>query len=217
MNLFPAARRLMVDGQIRTADVTDGRILAAFGMVPRERFVPPAQVDLAYLDRDTPVGHGRWLLKPMVLARMIHALTIGAGERILDVGGGTGYSAAILAALGGPVVAVEEGADLAAMADRTLTDLGIGNATVRQGTLADGWPADGPYDVILINGAIERLPDAFATQLAPGGRLVCILRRNTAAKAMLYRADGGELSGRILFDATAPLLPGFVAPPAFVF
>ena len=217
MNLFPAARRLMVDGQIRTADVTDSRILAAFGQVPRERFVPADEADLAYLDRDTPVGHGRRLLKPMVLARMIHALAIDAGDRVLDVGAATGYSSAILARLDASVLALEENADLAQAAERTLAALDSANVTVRQGPLTAGWPAEGPYDAILLNGAVERLPDAFTTQLSEGGKLVCVMRRNTAAKVMLYRAGGGELSGRVLFDAAAPLLPGFVAPPEFVF
>lgn len=218
---FATARRLMVDGQIRTADVTDSRILAAFGDVPRERFVPPGQAELAYLDRDVPIGgsagQGRYLLSAMVLAKLIHALQIEPHDRVLEVGAGTGYGAAILARLGGTVIALEEDAALADEAERTLAALNVTGVTVRRGPLSAGAPADGPYDAALFNGAIEQLPEFFAGQLKEGGRVVCILRRGPAGKAMLYRAGGGELSGRALFDAAAPLLPGFVSPPAFVF
>lgn len=218
MTSFDLARRMMVDGQIRTSDVTDGRIIAAFGSVPRERFVPPAQAALAYLDRDLPAGaQGRAILKPMVLAKMIQAADIDDEGRVLDVGCASGYSTAILSHLAKEVVGLEEDAALAAQARKLLAGLGVANATVREGALAAGAAGDAPFDVILLNGAVEKHPAALGAQLKDGGRLVCLERKGGTCRAMLYFADRGELSGRSLFDASAPVLPGFVAPPAFVF
>jgi protein-L-isoaspartate(D-aspartate) O-methyltransferase len=209
------ARRMMVDGQVRTADVTDLRLIAAMLAVPRERFVPePA---LAYLDRDIRVGDGRALLKPMVLARLIQAAEVGEADHVLDVGCATGYSSAVLARLAGAVVALEEEAALADAAVGELRALGAANVAVRTGPLPAGWPANAPYDVIVINGAVEVVPEALARQLKPGGRLVGIHGRAPAGKAMIFRATAEGLGGRPIFDANAPLLRGFVAPPAFVF
>lgn len=223
MESFAVERRMMVDGQVRTSDVTDSRILAAFGAVPREKFVPPEQADLAYLDRDVPLApaapgqSGRCVLKPMVLAKMMHAAEIGEEDRVLDVGCGSGYSTAILARLAGQVVGLEEDSALAALAGRLLQELAVRNVVIRNETLALGAPADAPFDVIFVNGAVEYAPEPLLRQLKAGGRLVCIERRGPAGKAMLYRSAGKDVSGRSLFDASAPLLPGFVAPPAFVF
>ncbi|MCC7347295.1 MAG: protein-L-isoaspartate O-methyltransferase [Variibacter sp.] len=219
MTSFDLARRMMVDGQIRTSDVTDGRIIAAFAAVPRERFVPPAQAALAYLDRDVPAGgaQGRSILKPMVLAKMIQAADIDSEDRVLDVGCASGYSTAILSHLAKEVIGLEEDAALAAQARELLAGMGRANATVREGALAAGAAGDAPFDVILVNGAVETLPAALGAQLKDGGRLICLERKGGTCRAMLYFADRGDLSGRSLFDASAPVLPGFVAPPAFVF
>ena len=220
---FASARRMMVDGQIRTNDVTDLRILTAFGEVPRERFVPAGLADLAYLDSDLPLGArtpdrpARHLLHPMVLAKLIQALDLGPQDRVLDVGCATGYSTALLARLAGQVIALEEDAALTTAATEILRDLGCANALVRTGALTSGAPADGPYDAILIEGAVEVVPESLSAQLKPGGRLVCVLCRGPAGKAMLYRSLAGDASGRPLFDAAAPLLWGFTRPPAFVF
>lgn len=220
---FAAARRMMVDGQVRTNDVTDSRILAAMERLPREDFVPPSQAALAYLDRDLPVtdgaagGTARYLLKPMVLAKLIHAAAVGHTDRVLDVACATGYSTALLAHLASSVVGLEEEAGLAALAERNMRALGLNNVLIRTGPLVAGAAADGPFDVIVINGAVDRLPEALGAQLEDGGRLVCVLRQGPAGKAMLYLSDRGDLSGRAIFDATAPLLPGFVSPPAFAF
>lgn len=214
---------MMVDGQVRTQDVTDLRLLAALLVVPRERFVAPADVDLAYLDRDLAVGEGggvnRCLLKPAVLAKMVQAAEIGPTDRVLDVGCATGYSTAVLSHLAESVVGLEEDEALARRAEETLRDLGLANASVQRGPLVQGVPALGPYDVILVEGAIEVLPDALQGQLRDGGRLVCIERqgRGPVARAMLYRSSAGDVSGYSIFDAAAPLLPGFVRPPEFVF
>jgi len=220
---FAAARRIMVDSQVRTSDVTDARLIAAMLAVPRERFLPAAQADLAYLDFDVPVTvvqadrPARRLLKPMVLAKLVQAAEVAGGDHVLDVGGATGYASAVLARLAGSVVALEEDAGLAELARQNLRALGASQVQVASGPLADGAPAQAPYDVILVNGAFEVAPKALLRQLKPGGRLVGVLGRGPAGKAMLYCSIGGECGGRPIFDAAAPLLPGFAAPPAFVF
>jgi protein-L-isoaspartate(D-aspartate) O-methyltransferase len=211
------ARRLMVDGQIRTADVTDAALLDAMLTVPREQFLPPALAPLAYLDADIPIGKGRALLRPMVLAKLIQAARIRAGERVLDLGGATGYSAAILSRLGASVVALEEDADLAKAAKTALAATGAANSEVVVGPLAAGWPAGAPYDVIFLNGAAETIPDALGDQLAPDGRVTGVGGRPPASKGMIYRVTEGHLVGRPIFDAAATLLPGFRMPPSFVF
>ncbi len=216
---FSAARRMMVDGQVRTADVTDLRLLAAMGEVARERFVARNQQALAYLDRDVPAsdggGAGRCLLKPMVLAKLIQLAEIEATDRVLDVGCATGYSSAVLARLAGSVVALEEDRALVAAAAQSLA--AFSNVKVVNGLLMTGWPLAEPYDVILMQGAVEVVPEAILSQLNDGGRLVCVFGDGPQRKAMLYRRSGAETSGRPMFDAAAPLLPGFSRKPAFVF
>ncbi|HEX4041683.1 MAG TPA: protein-L-isoaspartate O-methyltransferase [Xanthobacteraceae bacterium] len=211
------ARRMMVDGQVRTADVTNLDLIAAMLAVPRELFVPAAQAGQAYLDSDIPLGGGRVLLKPMVLAKLIQGALIGPGNRVLDVACGTGYSSAVLSRIVGSVVALEAEPALAEAAKGALHSLGADNVTVAVGPLAAGWVAGGPYDVILLNGATEIAPEALGRQLKPNGRLACIFGRVPAAKAMIYRLVEGHLVGRPIFDAAAPVLPGFAAPAAFVF
>jgi protein-L-isoaspartate(D-aspartate) O-methyltransferase len=220
---FAAARRMMVDSQVRTSDVTDQRLVAAMLALPRERFLPAEQADLAYLDCDIPATTAqagkptRRLLKPMVLAKLIQAAGVADSDHVLDVGCAAGYSSAVLARLAHSVVALEQDAGLAELARDNLRALGLGQVQVVIGPLADGWQPQAPYDVILLNGASEIVPKALLRQLKPGGRLVGVLGRGPAGKAMLYCAIGGECGGRPVFDAAAPLLPGFAAPPAFVF
>lgn len=212
-----AARRMMVDGQIRTADVTDLDLIGAMLAVPRERFVPAALAEQAYRDGDIALGGGRALLKPMVLAKLIQAVQVGAGDHVLDVGCGSGYSSAVLARVAGSVVALEQDESLARQAREALAATGGGAATVATGPLTAGWSAAAPYDVILLNGATEIVPEALGRQLKPNGRLACIFGRGPTGKAMIYRETEGRLVGRSAFDAAASVLPGFVAPPAFVF
>src|SRR4029450_6447666 len=217
MTDFAAARRNMVEGQVRTADVTDLRIQSAMLEIPRERFVPSALADLAYLDLDLPVGKSgsRRLLKPMVFAKLIPAADISSADRVLDVGCATGYGAAVLARLAREVFALEEDEDLARMARSELSD----QQSVRlvTGPLNAGWPKDAAYDVIVLEGATEIAPQAFLDQLRDGGRLVGILGSGPGAKAMFYCRMGGELGGRHIFDASAAVLPGFAKSPVFAF
>jgi protein-L-isoaspartate(D-aspartate) O-methyltransferase len=213
---FAAARRTMVDGQLRTYDVTDQALLGAFLSVPRERFVAPAQAGIAYLDADIAVGRqGRRLLKPMVLAKLLQAAGIGPGDRVLDVGCATGYAAAVIAPLAGKVIALEEEPALVEEARRNLA--GMPSVSVVSGPLAAGAPAEGPYDVILLSGAAEIVPPTLLSLLKDGGRLVGIVGKAPASQAMLFRSVGGEVSGRPIFDATGSLLPGFAKPAEFVF
>jgi protein-L-isoaspartate(D-aspartate) O-methyltransferase len=216
MTDFATARRHMVDGQVRTADVTDLRIISAMMDIRREQFVPPASAGLAYLDLDLPVGDGaRRLLKPMVFAKLIHAADIASRDRVLDVGCATGYGAAVLARLAGHVTALEQDAGLAQAARTALATQP--NVSLVTGPLTAGWPQGGLYDVIVLEGATEVGPEAFLSQLKEGGRLVCVLGSAPGAKAMLYCRSGQEMGGRPIFDAAAALLPGFAEAPVFAF
>jgi protein-L-isoaspartate(D-aspartate) O-methyltransferase len=218
---FARARRTMVDTQIRVNDVTDARIVDALLAVPREAFVAEAQRELAYIDADIAVSQAangqpaRYLIELMVLAKMLNAADIGPEDVVLDVGVATGYSAAVAAHLAGRVVALEDDAALVEAARANLS--GIANVTVVQGPLAAGAPAEGPYDVILLEGAAEIVPDSLTGQLKDGGRLVAVVGTGRSAKCTVYTRIGGEISARPIFDAAIPPLPGFAAPRGFVF
>jgi len=220
MTDFAAARRMMVDGQVRTADVTDLRLLAAMLELPRERFFPDDKASLAYLDLDAPVSAPgqpvRRLLKPMVLAKLIQAAGIAATDHVLDVGCASGYSTALLTHLAGSVVGLEEDAALARQAADAMS-WASPNAKIVTGPLAQGCPGEGPYDVILLQGSAEVVPPALFDQLKNAGRLICVLGRGPQGKAMFYRRADGDISGRPVFDAAAAALPGFAKPPEFVF
>ncbi len=215
MTNYTTARRHMVDGQIRTTDVTDLRVISAMLEVPREEFMPPAEMALAYLDLDVPVGASRRLLKPMVLAKLLQAAEIKATDRVLDAGCATGYGAAVLAHLAGQVVALEQDAGLCKAASAALS--AMPNVSVVSGPLAEGWPQGAPYDVIVLEGATEVVPHGLCQQLKDGGRLVCVLGSGPGSKAMLYCRNGAEVGGRPIFDAAAGLLPGFAKTPVFAF
>jgi protein-L-isoaspartate(D-aspartate) O-methyltransferase len=224
MTDFRTARRAMVDGQVRTNDVTHLGLIAALLEVPREAFVPEGRAALAYLDRDVMIADAavgapaRYLVKPVVLARLIQAAAPGPQDRVLVVGAGSGYSAAVLSRLAGAVVALEQDASLVRWARSALSAHGGGSGvTVVEGPLVGGAPGSEPYDVILIDGAVETVPDSLGAQLSPGGRLVTVVDGGPVGKATLFQSLKGALSGRVLFDATAPMLPGFSKAPAFIF
>ena len=212
---FATARQKMVDGQIRPNQVTDQRLLAALAELPREDFVPEGLRALAYVDEDIPLGNGRALMEPMVFARLVQAADVAEGTRALVVAAGSGYGAAVLARIGARVVALEAPGP---MAER-LAALG-GGVTVAVGPPADGWAAAAPYDVILIEGAVEVIPPALTTQLAEGGRLVTVRasgRRGVLGRAVRLLAVAGTVTELPLFDAGTPTLPEFRRAPAFVF
>ncbi len=222
MSTFAAARRNMVDGQLRTFDVTDRAILAAFGDVPREGFVPAGREALAYGDQNLALpgdpADPRVMLAPMVLARMIQALALDRSSRVLDVAGGLGYSAAVMAALGADIVMLEPRRDLSDAASRALAAAGLGGQVrSRAGSPADGAAADGPFDAILINGAVEERPTALLDQLVDGGRLACITADGRTGRATLHIRSGTGFGFRMLFDASAPVLSAFRHAPAFAF
>jgi len=220
MTDFSQSRRKMVDNQLRTNDVTDHRILDAMELVPRERFVPASKRSVAYIDEDLPVGSsesGRMLMKPHIFGKLVQQAAIQEDDVVLVVGAGTGYSAAVVSRLAASVVALEENEDLAKTATEVLVDLGIENAVVVEGPLAAGYPSEGPYDVILVDGAVEVLPEALTAQLKPDGRLSVIEGRGGAGIAKLYQKSGSAVSSRFGFNASVSLLPGFAKADEFTF
>lgn len=216
---FASLRRTMVDGQLRTYDITDQKLLSAMLEVPRERFVPAAFSGIAYLDADIPFGpdRGRRMLKPMVLAKLIQAADVTSTDDILDVGCATGYSSAVLAKLAGSVVGLETDGNLTESARNILREVGATSVTVVAGPLPEGCPQHGPYDVIVLNGLVEAVSTQLLGQLKDGGRLVGLVGNGPASKAMLYRSVRGEISARPIFDASGASLPGFSKPAEFVF
>ncbi len=214
---YAQARRTMVERQVRPADVTDLRIQAAMLEVPREAYVPAERRAMAYLDQDVPVNSGRALLKPMVFAKLVQAAGISETDHVLDLGCASGYSTAVLSKLAGSVVALEQDAALARAAGETLAQAGARNVSVVSGPLTAGWPKNAPYDVIVLEGAGEIVPDSLLSQLKEDGRLVAVVGRAPLGKATIYRRAGGHATAQPLFDAAAPLLPGFVRPAEFVF
>jgi len=207
----------MVDGQVRTTDVTDPAILAAMLAIPREAFVDEGRRPLAYIDEDIEIAPGRYLMEPSPFAKLVQLAAIRPGETVLDVGAGTGYSSAVLSQLAGRVVALESDAALADRARAALAALAIDNVAVVTGPLRGGHAEAAPYDVILLEGAVEVLPDALFAALRDGGRLVAVEGRGNAGVARLYLKSGGTVTGRRAFNAAVKPLPGFERTPAFVF
>ena len=208
----------MVDNQIRTSAVTDHAVLRAFHAVPRELFVDAAEQPFAYTDRDVTMSATsphRAMMPPAQLARLVQALEMWPEERVMVVGAGTGYSAAILAMIAGSVVAVEEDSGLAAIAKSRLRDVGDISLVAR--SLCEGSPEGAPYDAILIDGAVETLPSVLIEQLKPTAKLATIVRDDRISRAMLYERVGARADDRPLFEAWAPLLPGFERVREFVF
>jgi len=221
MSGFVTARQKMVDGQVRPSDVTDIRILDAMLAVPREAFVPANQRALAYLDLDLDIsaaaGAKRFLIKPLVTGKMLQAAEIKEGDKVLVAGTAAGYTAAVVARLAGQVFATESDPAEVAKASAVLADLGLSNVTFRATAAAEGDPASAPYDVIVLDGATEIVPERLYGQLKEGGRLVGVFANTKPPRAMIVTHTHGDFGTRSLFDATAPVLPGLERLPAFVF
>lgn len=216
---FAVARSNMVESQLRTNKVTDDRLTAAMRDLPRELFVPEDRRGIAYVDEELALPRGRFLMEPMVQARMIQALALEGSERVLDIGAATGYSTALLARLAGQVVGVEPDDGHVAAANATLVKLGITNFRLRVRKLPDGCPEDGPFDAILVNGAVSAVPASLTAQLGEEGRMVVIIRgeRGIGQVTLVQRTGPATFSSRVVFDAATPILPGFEARPGFVF
>jgi protein-L-isoaspartate(D-aspartate) O-methyltransferase len=218
MTDFAAARLNMVDSQIRTNKVTDPRIVAAFEALPREAFVGEAKRGIAYIDEDLEVAPGRYLMEPMVLARLLQEASPQPHDMALDLGCATGYSTAVIAQLVQTVVGLECDRALMDAANRTLNALDVDNAVVVEGKLAAGYQKQAPYDVILFQGAVSEVPEAVKRQLADGGRLVAVVvDAGGIGRGTLIQRTGDSYSRRTLFDAATPVLPGFAREIGFVF
>jgi protein-L-isoaspartate(D-aspartate) O-methyltransferase len=218
MTGYETARTNMIDGQLRPNKVVDRRVLDAFATIRRELFVPESLRPVAYVDEDLPLGGGRYVMAPVVAARLLQAAVIRRGDAMLVIGAGTGCEAALGALLARFVVAVEADPGVARRARAALVEHGIAAATVVEGPLAQGHRPRGPYDVILFSGATGVVPPEITGQLADGGRMAAIVRaEGEVGHATLYTRSDGILSHRIMFDAATPLLPGLAAKPAFVF
>lgn len=215
---YSVVRRNMVESQVRPNRVTDPAIIEALTGVPRELFVPDPLRGIAYVDKDIDLGRGRYLMAPMVMARLLQVGEIRPGAIALDIGCASGYSTAVLARLCDSVMAVEEDTELVGAATTVLAELGVDNAAVIEGPLVQGYAKQAPYDLILFGGAIPRVPEAIAGQLAEGGRIVAVIDEGTGiGRGTVFTGHDGGLSGRQIFDAAIPLLPGFAGKPEFVF
>jgi protein-L-isoaspartate(D-aspartate) O-methyltransferase len=221
MSDFSTARQKMVDGQVRPSDVTDQRIIDAMIAVPRELFVPAGRQALAYLDLDLDVSEAgapkRCLIKPAVLAKMLQAAEIKETDSVLVVGCASGYTAAVVAKFAGRVTAIESDPALAITAAATLIKVGCQNGSVCHALPVEGYAANAPYDVIVLEGATEIIPEPLYRQLRDGGRLVGVFAMSRPQRAMIVTHSHDDFGNRALFDATAPVLPGLERVAEFVF
>jgi len=220
---YSVARENMIESQVRPNGITDRRLIDAMSAVPREQFVPADMKSIAYMDDDLTLvggegGARRYLLEPMAYARMVQAARIAPGDLVLDVGSGSGYSAAVLSHLAQMVVAVESDAGLAKTANENLLRLEVANVAVVEAPLKDGYAGEGPYNAIIINGRVEEVPANLLDQLADGGRLVAVVGATDVARARVFTRSGNQIAERDVFDASIPSLPEFDKPqPGFTF
>jgi len=218
MTEFGAARVHMIESQLRPGKVIDARVLSAFAGIRRELFLPEHLRAVAYVDEDLPLGKGRYLMEPMVAARLLQAAAIERTDAVLIIGAGTGCEAALAAALARSVVALEEEPELARCAREALVEHSIAAVSVVEGPLAQGYRPRAPYDVVLFCGAVAEVPSEIDSQLTEAGRLLAVVKSaNGVGRAILRTKTGGLMAQRVLFDAATPLLPGFLPKPAFVF
>jgi len=218
MTEFAAARAHMIESQLRPNKVIDRRVLGAFAEIRREAFVPAHLRVVAYIDEDLPLGGGRYLMEPMVAARLLQAAAIERTDTVLVIGAGWGCEAALAALLARSVIALEEDPELARRARAALVDHAIASVSVVEGPLPQGYRPRAPYDVIMFCGAVAEIPSEITSQLAEGGRLLAVIQTaSEIGRATLFTRTGGVVAGRVLFDAATAPLPGFSPKPAFVF
>lgn len=214
---FARARASMVESQIRTADVTDSAVIGAFRTLARERFVPAHLKSLAYGDLELEVAAGRFLMRPRDLAKLVQALAPAKGERALEIAGATGFGAALLAACAGETLTLDPDSQLSFAAGAACEAAGVANVRAVSTEAKSGWAQDAPYDLILVNGAVEIVPEAWLAQLKDGGRLGVIVRDGPAGAARVYTKSKDQAAYRTVFDAAPPVIPGLERPRSFVF
>lgn len=215
MSEYAERRTMMVDTQIRPSDVTKFPIIDAMLSVPREAFVPGHLKEAAYMGENLDLGGGRVMLDPRTLAKMLDALDLQSGDLVLDIGCGFGYSAAVIARMTEAVVAVEDAEDRVSEAQNTLSEQGADNVIMHEGPLSGGAPEHGPYDVILVQGAVEHVPDVLIDQLKEAGRMACIFVEGALGVVRIGYKYEGEMNWRFSFNAGAPVLDGFGKSEAF--
>jgi len=215
MSDYADRRTMMVDTQIRPSDVTKFTIIEAMLSVPREVFVPSAKREAAYADAAMPLGSGRFMVEPRTLAKMLDALDVTNTDLVLDLGAGYGYSSAVLARMAEAVVAVEPNEEFATEAQDALNEVSADNVIWHTGALVEGAEKLGPYDVILVQGGVEMVPDALVSQLKDGGRIGCLFMDGPLGSVKIGYKSAGSISWRFAFNATAPMLDGFANESSF--
>ena len=214
------ARFNMVECQLKPAGVRDYRLTLHVGRTPREAFIAGTANDLAYADLELECVAGeaaRKMLTPTAFARLAELANVQPEDVVLDIGGGTGYSAAVLARLATTVIALEDDEAMVASADEIWQELGVDNAVAVCGPLNEGQAKQGPFNVVFVNGCVDELPEALLEQLADGGRLVCMRRVDGTSKAHIYTRMGDSIASRAAFDMAAPRLTAFDPAPVFEF
>lgn len=217
MTDFESARKNMLEGQVRTNDVSDKKLQVVMLDLPRERFVPKAKQSLAYSDNTIEIADGRYLMRPRAFAKLMQGARVTPGAVSLVIGCATGYAAAVMGKLTEAVIALESDEDLAAKATKTLGELEIDNVAVVTGSLAGGLATQGPYDIIFVDGALARRCPQIEGQLAEGGRMAVIIQNGKVGRATIITRNKDNFVAVELFDASAPLLPGFEQESEFVF
>ena len=216
MTDYQTRRKIMVDTQIRPSDVTKFPIIEAFLSVPREKFVPDGKREAAYIGENFKLGQSRVILEPRTLAKLLDALDIRNDELVLDIGPGLGYSSAVISPMAEVVIAVEDDSSMAIEAEEILTEVGADNVVIQIGKLEDGAPEHGPYDVIILQGGVEKIPSSILKQLKNGGRVGAIFVEEGLGTAKIGFKLNDKINWRYSFNAAAPVLPGFFKQKDFV-
>lgn len=217
MTNYAARRTMMVDTQVRPSDVTKFPIIDAMLSVPREAFVPGSLREAAYIGENVPLGRQRVVLEPRTLAKMLDGLDIGLDDLVLDIGCGLGYSSAVMARMAEAVIAVEEDDEMFEEAQGILMEQGADNVVLHHAPLVEGAPKHGPYDVIVVEGAVVRLPEPLTDQLKEGGRIACLFSEGALGVVRIGHKIDGKMTWRDAFNAGAPVLPGFEPHAEFTF